>query len=361
MTNGTSKTRAAIDAEITTLLADNGTGAITAANLRTVVGDINQSALDFLTDAVAPITLAGVLLSNGTGLTTDTTAGHTFVAQAYDTTNTTYRTFETFTVGTTPSLAIAAPVNGTVTINGASIGNVTPGTGAFTTINGTSIGNVTPGTGAFTTTTLSGDVTLANGIAIKPDTTTAHTAKLSAYYTTGSAYEALATLTNGTVPNLTLAASAHGTVTLTDVINSGCKRSSAQLDATSNITLAAITGLSVSLAAGATYRVYAHLPCTSGASGGVKVSFDTSDTLTLTSSDQTAYILNTGVSNVMVHSTAGLTTGLGATQVAMAVELEATLVVNAAGTLIVKGAQNASNGTTSSFYVGGTITVIRIA
>jgi hypothetical protein len=150
--------------------------------------------------------------------------------------------------------------------------------------------------------------------------------------------------------------------TITDAIESGCKRSSTQLDKTTDTTLAAIDGLSIALTAGATYRVRAFLPCTSGASGGVKVTLDTSDTLTLTSSDLTGIVLNTAVAPRIVHTTAGLATNVAEiNQVAMAVQIEGTLIVNAAGTLIVKGAQNTSNGTTTSFYVGGTLEVTRIA
>jgi hypothetical protein len=170
------------------------------------------------------------------------------------------------------------------------------------------------------------------------------------------------TLTNKTLTSPTITTPAISTGTLTDCINAGFKRSSTQLDKTSNTTLEAIAGLSISLTAGGTYKVRAFLPCTSGASGGVKVALATTDTLTLTSSDLTGFVFNTAASPVIVHTTAGLGTSLAAsTQIALAVQIEGTLIVNAAGTLVVQGAQNASNGTTTSFYVGGTLEITRIA
>ncbi len=149
--------------------------------------------------------------------------------------------------------------------------------------------------------------------------------------------------------------------TLTDFINTGVKRSSAQLDKATSTAFTSITGLAVALTAGATYKIKAHLPCTSGASGGVKACIATSDTLTLTSSDLTGYINNTAVAPVIVHTTSGLTTALGSTQVAESVIIEGTLIVNAAGTLVIQGSQNASDAATTSFYVGGYLEVARIA
>lgn len=53
-------------------------------------------------------------------------------------------------------------------------------------------------------TTHSDDVTIANGKAIKTNTTTAHTLKLKAYDVNGTAYTDMLTLTNGDTPSLTL-------------------------------------------------------------------------------------------------------------------------------------------------------------
>ncbi len=139
----TQKTRAALETEISTLLADNGTGAITAGILRTVVDDLCDSAVITLTDAITPYTFAGVVLSNGTALTTDSTTAHTAKLQAYDVDGAAYSTFATLTNGNTPTLDISAPVGGGVTIDGAVIGGVTPAAAAVTALTATTVNKVT--------------------------------------------------------------------------------------------------------------------------------------------------------------------------------------------------------------------------
>lgn len=59
-----------------------------------------------------------------------------------------------------------------------------------------------------------GDVVLGDGVALKTDTTTAHTALIQAYDVDGTAYKTFATLTNGNTPNFTISAPSGGTVTL---------------------------------------------------------------------------------------------------------------------------------------------------
>lgn len=82
------------------------------------------------------------------------------------------------------------------------IGQSIPKPGSFTTL--TSTGGYTP----------AGDITLANGKAIQPDTTTAHTAVFKAYDVDGVAYKTFATLTNGNTPSFAIAAPTGGTVTI---------------------------------------------------------------------------------------------------------------------------------------------------
>lgn len=57
-------------------------------------------------------------------------------------------------------------------------------------------------------------VGLFNGTALKPDTSTGHTALLQAYDVDGTAYKTFATLTNGNTPDFTIAPPSGGTVTL---------------------------------------------------------------------------------------------------------------------------------------------------
>jgi len=58
------------------------------------------------------------------------------------------------------------------------------------------------------------DVIVADGQAIKTDTTTAHTALLQAYDVNGTTYKTFGTLTNGDVPDFTIAAPAGGSLSV---------------------------------------------------------------------------------------------------------------------------------------------------
>ncbi len=80
-----------------------------------------------------------VTIEDGKGIQTTTTTANTVKFNAYDVNGTAYKTFATLTSGDTPSFAIVAPSGGTVAIDGASIGAVTPGSGAFTTLSTTGV------------------------------------------------------------------------------------------------------------------------------------------------------------------------------------------------------------------------------
>lgn len=109
-----------------------------------VIGGITPLAGTFTTiSATDDITVA-----NGKAIKTDTTTAHTLVLKAYDVDGTAYKTFLTLTNGNTPSMAITAPSGGAITIDGASIGATTVGTGAFSTLTATTpIGAASGGTG----------------------------------------------------------------------------------------------------------------------------------------------------------------------------------------------------------------------
>lgn len=76
------------------------------------------------------------------------------------------------------------------------------------------IGNVTPAAATVTTLSATDDVTVANGKAIKTDTTTAHTLKVQAYDVDGTAYKDFITLTNGNTPAMAITAPSGGTITI---------------------------------------------------------------------------------------------------------------------------------------------------
>lgn len=96
-------------------------------------GDITS--LSGLTGDIAGPT--SVTVANNGALRTDTTVGHSAKYQAYDTTNSVYRTFISGTAGTTPAFAISQPTNGALTFDGGVIGGVTPSSGSFTALNAT--------------------------------------------------------------------------------------------------------------------------------------------------------------------------------------------------------------------------------
>jgi len=93
--------------------------------------------------------IAPAFVMSGSSVKTDTTSGHTGTFQAYDNDDAQYRTFATLLNGNTPSLTIAPPTGGTVTLQGllkAADGtsgittNITAGLVTFTIKNGLIVG-----------------------------------------------------------------------------------------------------------------------------------------------------------------------------------------------------------------------------
>lgn len=82
-----------------------------------ITGDMSGEYPDGLTLNNSVISNA---LSNGQAIKTGTTAANTFVMQAYDVDGAAYVTFLTATANNTPSVVIATPTGGTLTIDGAS-------------------------------------------------------------------------------------------------------------------------------------------------------------------------------------------------------------------------------------------------
>jgi hypothetical protein len=123
---------------------------------------------------------------------------------------------------------------------------------------------------------------------------------------------------------------------------------------TSNTTLAAVTGLSVAVAAGKTYAFEANLYTTSNTSGGVKVAI--AGTATATAITYDAVFTSAAALALSTRQTALGGSGVGVTAVTVAnVRIIGTITVNAAGTLIVQGAQNASNAAATTFLQGSSM------
>lgn len=142
---------------------------------------------------------------------------------------------------------------------------------------------------------------------------------------------------------------------------------------TSNTTLAAVPGLAAYgaheitgqfstglLVAGATYVISGHINGTSGASGGIKLTLN-GGTATATTLYMNAINYNGATINAVTNTTA-LSSSIGnATAIYTDVYFDGVLVVNAAGTLIVQAAQNASNGTATTITTTSYLCVERIA
>lgn len=188
---------------------------------------------------------------------------------------------------------------------------------------------------------------------------------------TAPASSATLTIANGktlTASNTVTLAGADDTAAVTfqagaqTVSDTKVRASTAVLTKNANTTFAIIPGLTVSLLAGKTYVIKGHLTITaSNAAAGIKVAIATPDTLTLTSGTMTGLNLNDATPNATTTATA-LATAFGhATAAVTDVFFEGSIVVNAAGTLEIHAAQNASNASDMTVGVGSTLTVIRVS
>lgn len=163
----------------------------------------------------------------------------------------------------------------------------------------------------------------------------------------------------GALTASTLTASASGS-NLLDQIRPNYVICTAQLDKATNTTLATAIGLSVALVAGKTYFIKGWLSTTAGATGGLKIALIASGGLTATIARFQAFAWNgtTAVANTTV--TALASNIVANTAVITDVYIEGSIVVNAAGTINVQMAQNASDAATSSIFTGSTFSAVRI-
>lgn len=136
-------------------------------------------------------------------------------------------------------------------------------------------------------------------------------------------------------------------------------RCTTQTDYTSNTTLGNVTGLTATVLAAGVYAFEAYIAGTATANGGMKLAIG--GTATATSISVTGQNSNANTSNAHTTVTALATAVSGATAVFTDGTIRGTIVVNAAGTLTVQAAQNASSVDTSSVYVNSHFIVTRIA
>lgn len=133
-----------------------------------------------------------------------------------------------------------------------------------------------------------------------------------------------------------------------------------QLDVTSSTTLVAATGMVQTVVPG-TYAFRVFLSGTAGASGGWKAAFKLT-TAVITSWDVTSSSA-TASALAVAHTTTTTdqTSLIAATTAYITGVIEGTAVIGTGGTMQLQFAQNASNGTASSLYVGSYMQFTRIA
>ena len=263
--------------------------------------------------------------------------------------------------GSFTTLAASGNVNlsptGTVTIDPSSTVALSP-TGALTvnptaasTINNCSVGATTPLAGNFT------DLYATTSLKLKGSST--GKAVIATANSSGSDYTATLPAATDTIA-LIAATQTLTNKTLTGAISGDFVRASAQLDATSNVTLANVTGLVVTVVPG-TYAFVVNLPGTATANGGIKVGFKYTTTV-VTSIESTGKGF-TASALVTQHSTTTTDQALLLDSQTAIIDsvLRGSMVVGTGGTIQLQMAQHASHSDTTSIYVGATMQFVRFA
>lgn len=130
---------------------------------------------------------------------------------------------------------------------------------------------------------------------------------------------------------------------------------------TSSTTLTNITGLSVTVAAGKTYEIYAVIPTTSALSGGVKFAIGGTCTATTINYTGTTQDAAGGATYMSKSAALGGTVGEQSNVTNAETVIRGEIIVNAGGTLTVQFGQNTSNASASTCTVGGQFVVTQIA
>ena len=192
---------------------------------------------------------------------------------------------------------------------------------------------------------------------------------------TGQAFQWLGSLT-GTATRVTFAtlggagglnvgpttqAPGQGNIAAENFFSSGgFSRVSTQLDVANSTTLANIPGLTATLAAGKTYQFEALLHCTVGTTGGLKVAMGGTCTATAIVYEIEAVSNSSNSLAISSRQTALGGSAGAAADTSYAVWVTGMITVNAAGTLTVQFAQNASNATNSNVLVGSQLKIFQV-
>jgi hypothetical protein len=199
---------------------------------------------------------------------------------------------------------------------------------------------------------------LLNGVAAGPGTSVAH--NLASFGgTDGVTLEDSGILKTNVV---TLAGSQTLTnKTLTGNISADIARCTTQLDKATSTALSNIVGLVQTVVVG-TYHFRINIQGTAGASGGMKLGFKlTTTVLSACNAGYQAFAAAAVASGNAASLTADQATLMGSTSAVNNAVIEGTFVVSTGGTMQLQMAQNASDGTTCSVYVGSTMEFNRIA
>jgi len=152
--------------------------------------------------------------------------------------------------------------------------------------------------------------------------------------------------------------------TIAGVINSDIKVLAADATATSNVVLTTLTGFSWTVIAGKTYRFRARLFTTMTTNGGLSLALKYT-TATLTSIKAKTYAATdtdntTGVSTQSTTTTDQTKFFDSKAAAYTCVELEGTLVVNAAGSIALQICQNTSHIDTTTILLGSFAELVRV-
>lgn len=135
-------------------------------------------------------------------------------------------------------------------------------------------------------------------------------------------------------------------------------RQTANVTATTSTTLADLTGLVATLEVG-TYKFRVALQCLSTANGGTKVAFVYSVPTSIQCEAKAFTASAVAVTRFTTTTSAASIVAAGVANIC--IELEGTIVVATAGTIQVQGAQNSSHADTTTYYLGSTLEVYKIA
>lgn len=152
--------------------------------------------------------------------------------------------------------------------------------------------------------------------------------------------------------------------TLSNNINALTVRNTANFNVTSSTTLADVTGLSVNVTAGATYKFTAKLFATATTTEAVRAGIGGTCTATSVRYIGNVYSLTVSAfgNGVTTFQTSLGNTAANLSNVSAAViTIDGTITVNTAGTLTVMFAQNTSGASVSSVLANSTFELVRIA